>query len=128
MDTGLFPAEHTSGVHAELRAQCHVVLPIAGPRQRRVATAVARIGRRQTAVGLQRLYILLRREGWQVGRKRVHRLYKPEGFQVRMRVRRRSASACTEGQCHSRLAVVSTGQWILFTTRWPTAGSSECLR
>jgi putative transposase len=39
--------------------------------------------------GYERIHILLRREGWRVGRNRVHRLYRLEGLQVRMRVRRR---------------------------------------
>lgn len=47
--------------------------------------------------GYQRLHILLRREGWQVGRKRVHRLYKLEGLQVRMRVRRRKRISLHRG-------------------------------
>ena len=33
--------------------------------------------------GYQRVYILLRREGWLVNRKRVHRLYKLEGLNLR---------------------------------------------
>ena len=33
--------------------------------------------------GYQRMYILLRREGWVVTRKRVHRLYREEGLNLR---------------------------------------------
>ncbi|MBX3302071.1 MAG: transposase [Nitrospira sp.] len=39
--------------------------------------------------GYQRIWVLLRREGWLVNRKRVRRLYRLEGVQLRMRVRRR---------------------------------------
>ena len=38
--------------------------------------------------GYNRIWVLLRREGWFVNRKRVRRLYRLEGLQVRMRVRR----------------------------------------
>jgi putative transposase len=47
--------------------------------------------------GYERLHILLRREGWQVGRKRVHRLYQLEGLQLRMRVRRRKRISLPRG-------------------------------
>jgi putative transposase len=40
--------------------------------------------------GYQRIWVLLRREGWPVNRKRVRRLYRLEGLRVRMRVRRRT--------------------------------------
>jgi len=39
--------------------------------------------------GYQRIWVLLRREGWLVNRKRVRRLYRLDGLQLRMRVRRR---------------------------------------
>ena len=48
--------------------------------------------------GYQRIWVLLRREGWPVNRKRVRRLYRLEGLQVRMRVRRRKHMACTGGR------------------------------
>jgi putative transposase len=47
--------------------------------------------------GYERIHILLRREGWRVGRNRVHRLYKLEGLQVRMRVRRRKRISLHRG-------------------------------
>ena len=43
--------------------------------------------------GYRRLLILLRREGWKVNHKRVHRLYRLEGLIVRIRRRKRLASA-----------------------------------
>ncbi len=36
----------------------------------------------------ERIWIMLRPEGWKDGRNRVHRLYRLEGLQVRMRRRR----------------------------------------
>ena len=38
--------------------------------------------------GAERIWVLLRREGWRVNRKRVRRLCRLEGLQLRMRVRR----------------------------------------
>ncbi len=43
--------------------------------------------------GYQRIYILLRREGWRDNKKRVHRLYKEEGLNLRSKRPRRSKSA-----------------------------------
>ena len=47
--------------------------------------------------GYQRIWVVLRREGWSINRKRVHRLYRLEGLQVRMRVRRRKHMALHRG-------------------------------
>ena len=41
--------------------------------------------------GYQRLWVLLRREGWQVNHKRVYRLYVEEGLKLRKRRRRARA-------------------------------------
>jgi putative transposase len=47
--------------------------------------------------GYERIWVVLRREGWAINRKRVHRLYRLEGLQVRMRVRRRKHMALHRG-------------------------------
>ena len=47
--------------------------------------------------GYQRIWVLLRREGWRVNRKRVRRLYRLDGLQLRMRVRRRKHMALHRG-------------------------------
>lgn len=47
--------------------------------------------------GYQRIWVLLRREGWRVNRKRVRRLYRLDGLQLRMRVRRRKHIALHRG-------------------------------
>jgi putative transposase len=39
--------------------------------------------------GYRRVYLRLRREGWQVNRKRVYRLYRNAGLAVRRRKRKR---------------------------------------
>jgi putative transposase len=47
--------------------------------------------------GYQRIWVLLRREGWLINRKRVRRLYRLDGLQLRMRVRRRKHIALHRG-------------------------------
>jgi transposase InsO family protein len=47
--------------------------------------------------GYERITVMLRREGWAVGRKRVHRLYCLEGLQLRMRRRRRKVISLHRG-------------------------------
>ncbi len=42
--------------------------------------------------GYNRLWVLLRRDGWLVNRKRVHRLYRQEGLQIRIKRRKKRAS------------------------------------
>ncbi len=45
----------------------------------------------RTRYGYQRLWVLLRREGWEVNHKRVYRLYFEEGLKLRKRRRRSRA-------------------------------------
>ncbi|MBL7714069.1 MAG: IS3 family transposase [Bdellovibrionales bacterium] len=42
--------------------------------------------------GYQRVYVILRREGWLVNKKRVYRIYIEEGLQVRTKKRKKRAS------------------------------------
>lgn len=48
--------------------------------------------------GYLRVLVMLRREGWQVGKKRVYRLYRLEGLQLRMKVKRRKRIALLRGK------------------------------
>ncbi len=59
--------------------------------------------------GAQRIWVLLRREGWLVNRTRVRRLYRLEGLQLRMRVRRRKHIALHRGP--APLPVGPTERW-----------------
>ena len=43
--------------------------------------------------GYRRLHILLRREGWPVNHKRIYRIYRQEGLGIRVKRRRKLASA-----------------------------------
>ena len=57
----------------------------AGPLRTRIEE-IAAVKRRY---GYRRVYLRLRREGWQVNRKRVYRLYRDAGLAVRRRKRKR---------------------------------------
>ena len=59
--------------------------------------------------GYQRIWVLLRREGWLVNGNRVRRLYRLEGLQLRMWVQRRKHIALHRGP-----APIPTGP----TERW----------
>jgi putative transposase len=60
-------------------------------------TRIRELAHSRPRFGYERIHILLRREGWRVGRNRVHRLYRLEGLQVRMRVRRRKRISLHRG-------------------------------
>lgn len=67
------------------------------PQQLALRRRIREIAMTRPRFGYQRIYILLRREGWMVNHKRVHRLYCLEGLQVRMRVRRRKRLSLHRG-------------------------------
>lgn len=49
--------------------------------------------------GYRRLTVLLKREGWQVGKKRVYRIYKQEGLEMRTKWRKKLAGDATGTIC-----------------------------
>jgi transposase len=70
-------------------------------RSRRLAAEELRRRLREPAAerpryGYQRLWVLLRREGWEVNHKRVYRLYREEGLKLRKRRRRARASLAAD--------------------------------
>ncbi|MFD0882930.1 IS3 family transposase [Variovorax dokdonensis] len=48
--------------------------------------------------GYLRVLVMLKREGWQVGKNRVYRLCRLEGLQLRMKVKRRKRLALLRGK------------------------------
>ena len=48
--------------------------------------------------GYLRVLVMLKREGWEVGKKRVYRLYRLEGLQLRMKVKRRKRISMLRGR------------------------------
>lgn len=48
--------------------------------------------------GYLRVLVMLKREGWEIGKKRVYRLYGLEGLQLRMKVKRRKRISLQRGR------------------------------
>lgn len=48
--------------------------------------------------GYLRVLLMLKREGWEIGKKRVYRLYWLEGLQLRMKVKRRKSISLQRGR------------------------------
>lgn len=59
---------------------------------------IRQIAETRTRYGYRRIYVLLRREGWQVNHKRVYRLYRAEGLQVRQKSPKRRVAANVRGE------------------------------
>ena len=59
------------------------------PDQAPLRMRIREIAASRVRYGYQRIYVLLRREGWQVNHKRVHRLYREEGLNLRHTKRNR---------------------------------------
>ena len=64
----------------------------------RCACVSGRIAMDRPRFGYLRVQVMLRREGWQVGKKRVYRLYRLEGLQLRMKVKRRKRISLVRGR------------------------------
>jgi putative transposase len=60
---------------------------------RPVRERIKEIASTRVRYGYNRIYILLRREGWVDNRKRVHRIYKEEGLNLRSKRPRRNKAA-----------------------------------
>jgi putative transposase len=58
---------------------------------------IRELAQQRPRFGFNRIWVLLRREGWKVNLKRVRRLYRLDGLQIRMRVRRRKHIALHRG-------------------------------
>jgi putative transposase len=71
--------------------------PSRAPDQSVLRARIRELAMARPRFGFTRLWVLLRREGWQVNLKRVRRLYRLEGLQLRMRVRRRKHRALHRG-------------------------------
>ena len=76
-------------------ASVGVVRQEPGARPKRAAATHSRHRHESTTIRLScACMVMLKREGWAVGKKRVYRLYRLEGLQLRMKVRRRKRIAC----------------------------------
>jgi putative transposase len=63
-----------------------------------LTTRIREIAAARVRYGYERIYILLRREGWKVNHKRVYRIYCKEGLNLRSKRPRRSVSAAHRTQ------------------------------
>ena len=63
------------------------------PDQAPLRMRICDLAKSRVRYGYVRIYIPLRREGWQVNHKRVHRLYRDEGLSLRLKRPRRHVSA-----------------------------------
>jgi putative transposase len=63
------------------------------PEERALTVRLRDLAAVRVRYGYRRLTVLLKREGWKVGKKRVYRIYKAQGLCVRSRKRRKHASA-----------------------------------
>jgi putative transposase len=90
-----------AGFRVSERRACRVVgIPRSSYRYRSAARdqTALRLRIRELAAtrvryGYRRLHVLLRREGWRVNHKRVYRLYREEGLGIRVKRRKKLASA-----------------------------------
>ena len=90
-----------TGFRVSERRACRVAMvPRSSCRYRSVAAdqTALRLRLRDLATtrvryGYRRLHILLRREGWRINHKRVYRLYREEGLGIRVKRRKKLASA-----------------------------------
>lgn len=58
-----------------------------------ISARIREIAETRVRYGYWRIYVVLRREGWQVNHKRVHRLYKLAGLNLRSKRPRRNRAA-----------------------------------
>ena len=68
------------------------------------------------------MLLMLRCDGWEVGKKRVYRLYSLKGLQLRMKVKRSKRIALLRGKPP---LPTSTGAWISFMIKCLTAAAFE---
>lgn len=63
------------------------------PSQQPLRKRIRELAQVRVRAGYRQIYVLLRREGWQVNHKRVYRLYSEEGLALKRQRRRRHRSA-----------------------------------
>ena len=72
--------------------------------------------------GYRRILVLLRREGWDVGKKRLYRIYREEGLALRRKRPWRHVSAAHLSSGEQQVGRTSFGAWTSSATSLPTAG------
>ena len=75
--------------------------------------------------GYPRLTVLLKREGWPVGKKLVYRLYRELGLQMRTRKRRKLASA-QRATAQAPQSAMRNGRWTSSPIAWKEDADFGC--
>ena len=70
--------------------------------------------------GYRKIRVLLKREGWNVGKKLVYRLYKEEGLTLRHKPRRNRRAALHRRERFRPTSPTKCGVWISWLTSWRT--------
>ena len=72
--------------------------------------------------GYRRVYLRLRREGWEVNRKRVYRLYRDAGLAVRRRRKRKRIGPFERKPLPKPMPRISVGRWTSWLTDLSAGG------
>lgn len=81
-----------------------------------VRIPIVEIANTRVRYGVNRIHVLLRREGWKDNKKRIHRIYKEEGLNLRSKRPRRSKVAVHRMERPKDVIYTNAGQWILWLT------------
>ena len=74
--------------------------------------------------GIERIVVLLKREGWRDNPKRIYRIYKEEGLNLRMKRPRRCRAAAHRSERPVFPIYMTAGVWTLSLMRCSMAGKS----
>ena len=74
--------------------------------------------------GIERIVVLLKREGWQDNPKRIYRIYKEEGLNLRVKRPRRCRAAAHRSERPVFSNLHEAGVWTLSLMRCSMAGKS----
>jgi len=74
--------------------------------------------------GIERIVVLLKREGWRDNQKRIYRIYKEEGLNLRVKRPRRCRAAAHRSEKPTPPIYTTAGVWILLLMRCSMAGKS----
>lgn len=106
-----------SGGLCDTRCQSEYYSPPPQDRDADLRRRLRELAEERRRFGVQRLHILLRREGLVVNHKRTERLYREESLSLRLRPRKSVLVSCGRAnQCLS--ALTSNGAWILSAIVW----------
>ena len=94
--------------------------PLTALRQRMRELAQTRV-----RFGYRLLLVLLRREGWELGKKRCYRLYTEEGLALRRKHPWRMRPPCIVSSVGRRPHAMTSGAWTSSPTSSPTVDGSE---